>query len=121
MAKTGTADEGLRSIGDAAFSHRPCRGRAIPRSPLHSPCQHSYKGGRHSLVERESGRLSQSSFVDEKAAVRSARAPQRMGDPPAGTQRRRERIRRATDELTTLRDVHDDETAHEFVIYGQRR
>ena len=33
------ADEGLRSIGDAAFSHRPCRDRAVSRSHSHSPGQ----------------------------------------------------------------------------------
>ena len=46
-ASRRAADEGLRSIGDAALSHRPCRGRAISRSPSHSPGWHRYKRGRH--------------------------------------------------------------------------
>ena len=64
------------------------------------------------------GAPSQGSLVVHKGGrVECPTAPRSMGDLLAGIQRGRERIWCPSDEVMTLQDVHDDETAHEFVIF----
>ena len=60
------AHEGLRSVGDAAFSLSPGRGRAPSGSPRCTQSRYSQKEGQHSRMESGSVRLSQGSLVSLK-------------------------------------------------------